>query len=262
MLCSMAACARAMKLPPVPINAKRLILVRHGSVDRAAHDPPIPDGALYGGNLEVPLSAKGEEEAAAAADLIGEFALEHAPDAISLIASSPMKRAMYGAERIREAVSPHRIGGVGIQSYELFKEIDRGEWVNLTREQIEEKWGKDAFDRSVLEPEYGRTFGGEGMGDLTERVLTARDHVLRGVRDGSAAVIVSHMWVTRAMVADAIGETNYMKVDIPTASISVIDYGPESWPPSLATEPAQVPIIGYKPKLASAEASAAEQQAQ
>jgi broad specificity phosphatase PhoE len=182
MLCSMAACARAMKLPPVPINAKRLILVRHGSVDRAAHDPPIPDGALYGGNLEVPLSAKGEEEAAAAADLIGEFAREFAPDAISLIASSPMKRAMYGAERIREAVSPHRIGGVGIQSYELFKEIDRGEWVNLTREQIEEKWGKDAFDRSVLEPEYGRTFGGEGMGDLTERVLTARDHVLRGVR--------------------------------------------------------------------------------
>ena len=82
------------------------------------------------------------------------------------------------------------------------------------------------------------------------------------MRDGSAAVIVSHMWVTRAMVADAIGETNYMEVDIPTASISVIDYGPEAWPPSLATEPAQVPVIGYKPELASAEASAAEQQAQ
>ena len=41
---------------------------------------------------------------------------------------------------------------------------------------------------------------------------------------GGAGVIVSHMWVTRAMVGEALGEANPMNVEIPTASVSVIDY--------------------------------------
>ena len=44
------------------------------------------------------------------------------------------------------------------------------------------------------------------------------------VPTGSAGVIVSHLWVTRAVVGEALGEANPMKVEIPTASISVIDY--------------------------------------
>ena len=251
------ACTRALRLPPTPLDARRLILVRHGSVDRAAHDPPIPDGALYGGNLEVPLSAKGREEAEAAAAVIAEYAA--VGEEVQFVASSPMQRALYGAEKIASAVQKYHIGQVDIATYELFREIDRGPigtgWTMLTREEIAEKWGEDAFDRSCNEADFGRTFGGEGMGDLKERVLTARDFVLKKVRPGGAAVIVSHMWVTRAMVADAIGEDDYQKVNIPTASISVIDYGPEAWPPVLATEPASVPVIGYKPSLEGGEGS-------
>lgn len=261
------ASTHAMRLPPTPLDARRLILVRHGSVDRSAHEPPIPDGALYGGNLEVPLSETGQQEAIAAAKVIADFAADEGADAVQFVASSPMQRAIFGAEKIAAAVQKHHIGQVRVETYELFREIDRGPigtgWTMLTREQIAEKWGDDAFDKSCNDPEYGRTFGGEGMGDLRERVLTARDFVLKKVRPGGAAVIVSHMWVTRAMVADALGEDDIQKVDIPTASISVIDYPPDAWPPAIASEPASVPLIGYKPNLggdAAAEAAAREEQ--
>ena len=49
---------------------RRLILVRHGAVDRERAEPPIRPGAFYGGNVDVPLSALGEAEAVAAARLI------------------------------------------------------------------------------------------------------------------------------------------------------------------------------------------------
>lgn len=252
----------ALTLPPTPFDAKRLILVRHGSVDRAAHEPPIPDGALYGGNLEVPLSAKGKAEAAAAAEVIGQFAADNAPGAVHIIASSPMERAVFGADRIAEAVSPHIIGSIGVSTYPQLKEIDRGDWVNLTREQIAERYGADAFERAALEDEYGRTFNGEGMGDLRERVMVARDFVLQKLRPGAAAVIVSHMWVTRAMVADALGEDNVLNVDIPTASISVLDYGPTAWPTMLAEELPQVPIVGWKPEAEGVTDEASKEQQQ
>ena len=55
-------------------------------------------------------------------------------------------------------------------------------------------------------------------------MLEKRDACLSSLPLGSAGVIVSHMWVTRAMAGEALGEDDPMKVDIPTASISVIDY--------------------------------------
>ena len=41
---------------------------------------------------------------------------------------------------------------------------------------------------------------------------------------GGAGVIVSHMWVTRAMVGEALGEDDPTKVEVPTASVSIVDY--------------------------------------
>merc|ERR1712013_946667 len=99
-----ASSSPLMQLPPIQVDAKRLILVRHGSVSRRDHNPPIQPGALYGGNLEVPLSAKGEQEAASAAAAIGEYVKSSGPDAVQLVTSSPMERAVFGAEAIAAAV--------------------------------------------------------------------------------------------------------------------------------------------------------------
>ena len=241
------ACAFALRLPPTPYDAQRLIIVRHGSVARNLCDPPIAEGALCGG-LEVPLSEQGKAEAAAAAETLAAFAQDNPPAAVQYIASSPVEHAVYGADQIVEAVQPHSIGRLSTATYGGLREIDQGEWVNKTRTQIVAQWGDDAFERAAGEDDYGSTHGGESIGELRERVLTTRDYILKKVRPGSAAVIVSHLWVTRTILADALGDAespvDLLSLDVPAASISVIDYTAESWPPALATSLPDVLSVG------------------
>ena len=94
--------------------------------------------------------------------------------------------------------------------------------------------------------------GGEGFCDLRSRVLEQRDAMLQVVPAGGAGVIVSHMWVTRAMVGEALGEADPMKVDIPTASISVVDYPDGFSAEGLAAGTCGAPTVvsvGFKPAL-------------
>jgi broad specificity phosphatase PhoE len=46
-------------------DMRRLILIRHGAVDRERAEPAIKPGGFYGGNVDVPLSQMGEAEALA-----------------------------------------------------------------------------------------------------------------------------------------------------------------------------------------------------
>ena len=209
----------ALTIPSAPPDSRRLILVRHGAVNREMHNPPIKAGALYGGDLEVPLSELGEAEAVAAAVCIGE----ELGSEVRLVCSSPMLRAIFGANAIAAEVQPRMVGRLDITTYELLREIGRGQWTNLTRDEIAAQWGDDAFDRCAREDDFGRSVGGEGIGDLRERVMVARDYILKKLQPGTAAVVVSHMWVTRTILADALGESNVLNVDVPTASISVVD---------------------------------------
>jgi len=236
-------------VPDVGFDTRRLILVRHGAVNRELSEPPVRAGALYGGNFDVPLSSVGEAEAVAAAKYI---ASQGCGDEVRFVCSSPMARALYGAKAIQAELSPRVIGGLKVETNELLREIDRGDWANLTVAEVEAdpKYGPGAYDRCALEDDYGREVaGGEGMADLRDRVLAARDYVLRGTRPGSASVIVSHMWVTRILLADALGVSNVLEIDVPTASVSIVDYTHGSWPISVADTPAQPRLLGFKPEL-------------
>jgi broad specificity phosphatase PhoE len=242
---SPAACMEPV--PDVGFDMRRLILVRHGTVSRELSDPPVRPGALYGGNYDVPLSPVGEAEAKAAARFIASQAMG---DEVRFICSSPMSRALFGAKAVQSALSPRVIGGLKLETNDLLREIDRGEWANRTVAEVEAdpRYGPGAYDRCAREPDYGREVaGGEGMADLRDRVLAARDYVLRGTRPGSASVVVSHMWVTRILLADALGASDVLQIDVPTASISVVDYPEGSWPSAAAHTAAQARLLGHKP---------------
>lgn len=242
---SPAACVEPV--PDVGYDMRRLILVRHGAVSRELSDPPVRPGALYGGNYDVPLSPAGEAEAEAAARFIASQALG---DEVRFICSSPMSRALYGAKAVQSALRSRVIGGLKLETNELLREIDRGAWANRTVAEVEAdpRYGPGAYDRCALEDDYGREVaGGEGMADLRDRVLAARDYVLRGTRPGSASVMVSHMWVTRVLLADALGAPDVLQIDVPTASVSVVDYPDGSWPSSAAHTPAEARLVGHKP---------------
>ena len=217
----MAASIRStMCISRVSPGFRRLILVRHGAVNREKSDPPIKPGAFYGGNVDVPLSKVGEAEAIAAGTLI---AAQHR-DEVQSIWSSPMRRALFGARVVGTAIAAAAeewSPPMDIETDEAFREIDRGPigigWTDLTPEEIEARDGPNAIERCATEQTLGAwraINGGEGFCDLRQRVLEKRDACLASLAPGSAGVIVSHMWVTRAMVGEALGEANPMKVDM------------------------------------------------
>lgn len=195
------------EFPPIEGSAKRLFMVRHGEVINPGGDRPV-----YYGALDVSLSPLGESEAKAAALYLKQFEID-------LVASSPLSRAVFGAKEILDMQKSDELPFVQLEG---FRELDRGSWCGKTKDEIgtETMARFDACDESVT-PE-----GGESFKVLKERVLKERDVVLDRLQPGKAAVIVSHLQVTRSMLSDAMGipTAQMAGLGIATASITCIDY--------------------------------------
>jgi len=203
-------------LPPISDNAKRIFFVRHGEVINPGGDRPV-----YYGCQDVSLSELGKLEAKAAAVYLSQFGLQN-------IASSPLSRAIFGAEEIlslqRSSVSPKQQKAVII--YDGFTELDRGSWCGKTKEEIGSD-AMDAFDACDLSVTPDR---GESYPALVDRVLAARDALLECTDTGKASALVSHLQVTRSILSDALGiPTNKMAgLKIATASVTCIDFDSSS----------------------------------
>jgi len=177
--------------------------------------------------MDVSLSPLGEMEAIEAASYLSRFHLQH-------VASSPLTRAKFGARQVLARQSPpdEENEGKGTDSNDIivlegFKELDRGSWCGLTKEEIGPDMLArfDACDESVTPGD-----GGESYPTLKSRVIEARDELLRLTEIGRASAIVSHLQVTRAMLSKALGMdvTNMARLKIATASISCVDYCSET----------------------------------
>jgi len=210
--------------------------------------------------VDVPLSGVGEAEALAAAKMIAAEAID-----VQAIWASPMRRAMFGARAVGTALAVAASEQPGaswqppmeIEAFEAFREVDRGPigqgWTDLTGDEIEARDGPNALERFALEQVPGAfksVNGGEGFCDVRSRVLKQRDALLRALPLGSTGIIVSHLWVTRAMVGEALGEENPLNVEIPTASVSTIDY-PDGFTAEAFAEGGcgkpKVLAVGHKP---------------
>ena len=167
---------------------------------------------MYYGALDVSLSSLGEAEAKAAAMSLQQFDLD-------FVVSSPLSRAIFGAEQI---LSLQKNKETAVVKMEGFRELDRGSWCGKTKDEIgpETMEKFDACDESVT-PE-----GGESYSVLKKRVLQDRDEVLDRLPSGRAAAIVSHLQVTRSMLSDALGipTAEMAGLGVATASVTCIDY--------------------------------------
>ena len=182
----------------------RLYLVRHGAV--AAPQP----GMFYGGT-EVPLSAAGEAEARAAAELL-------AGENIDQVVCSSLGRARFGAEAVRTTC-----GLESVVVLDGFREIDRGRWLGLCPEEVRERWPGD-LEAHEADPESWEGHGGESLGRLRDRVLATRDAWLATIAATARVCVVSHLWPTKAMLADVLGWglERWPELEVPTGSVSCI----------------------------------------
>ena len=184
------------------------------------------DRAVYYGAMDVPLSPLGEMEAIEAASYLSRFNLQH-------IAASPLSRAKFGARQVA-AQQPGRSDTMtninttddalsnNIVVFEGFKELDRGTWCGLTKDEI----GHDNLARFDACDESVTPANGESYPTLKMRVLQSRDELLKMTNVGRASAIVSHLQVTRAMLSEALGMdiTEMAGLKVATASITCVDY--------------------------------------
>mmetsp|Transcript_456 Transcript_456/g.935 ORF Transcript_456/g.935 Transcript_456/m.935 type:complete len:300 (-) Transcript_456:8-907(-) len=195
------------ELPLLESSSKRLFLVRHGEVINPGGDRPV-----YYGALDVSLSPLGEAEAEAAAMYLQQFDLD-------LVVSSPLSRAIYGAEQV---LASQKDTEAAVVKMDGFKELDRGSWCGLTKEEI----GVEAMAKFDACDESATPEGGESYNFLKNRVLEDRDKVLERLPAGGTAAIVSHLQVTRSMLSEALGipTAEMAGLGIATASVTCIDY--------------------------------------
>jgi broad specificity phosphatase PhoE len=209
-------------IPPLSKMAKRVYWIRHGEVINPGAGQ---NKSVFYGSMDVPLSPFGQQEAIAA----GKFLSQHEIiGPLSKIYSSNLTRAIYGAEQVRilQQQQQHNEGTpspLEVIQVPGFMELNRGEWCGKTIHEI----GQEQMDKFNNCDESVTPADGESYREFNSRVLQARnDIVLQELDFGQCAAVVSHLQVTRCIVADALQRplNEVSKISIATASITCIDY--------------------------------------
>lgn len=191
----------------------RLYLVRHGEVDPSWH------GRLYGA-LDVPLSERGRREAERVAARLADVPL-------AAVVSSGLQRAEHGAELLRRTRTLPRADDPAL------RELDRGTWAGLTREDLDAR-EPGAFAAWIEAPSSRRPPGGESLADLRARVAPRLAHWAAAC-PGSALAIVTHGWVIRVAVCEALEAPLELapRLDVRTGDIVVLDWSSHDGAPEL-----------------------------
>lgn len=192
----------------------RIVLIRHGQ-------PQQHQGKIFLGQVDIPLSSVGIEEASLAGEkLISE---NISPD---MIYASDLLRAFETAEIISQ-----KLEGVQVVPDKLFREMNMGSWDGEFIEEIKEKFPEEYEKRGEDILNY-RIPGGENFYDLRGRVAREFYRLFMGefqerLKDGGSKdfVLVAHMGVIRSLMAELTQdeEEATWKRPYPTGSVTVIE---------------------------------------
>lgn len=171
----------------------RLFLIRHAEVEE-------PYQRIFGGRIDMGLSPRGREQAAALAGYLRRFRFD-------ALYASPMKRV----QETLTALLPHQ--EVPPCVVEDLKEIDFGDWTGLRWEEVRERFNLSAFDW-LEHLDSGAVPNAETGPQLRRRVTPCLDRVLNTHR-GQAVAVVCHGGVIRIMLA--------ILLDLPLARMAGLD---------------------------------------
>ncbi len=209
-------------IPSLSKTAKRVYWIRHGEV---VNPGAAQNKSVFYGSMDVSLSSFGQQEAIAAGKFLSQ---RDVVGPLSKIYSSNLTRAIYGAEQVRILQQKQEEGSDTSPPLEVtqvpgFMELDRGEWCGKTLQEI----GPEQMDKFNYCDDSVTPLGGESYREFNDRVMKGRnDIVLQQLEFGQCAAVVSHLQVTRCIVADALQRPlqEVSKIPIATASITCIDY--------------------------------------
>ena len=171
--------APTLPLPPAAPPATRLLLIRHAEVEANYQ-------GVFGGRIDMDLSPRGHDQAAALARYLHEKTL-------GAIYDSPMKR-------VQQTLAPFLRNGVPkpVILPDL-REVNFGDWTGLSWDQVQEKFGVSAF--SWLDHlECGGIANAECGEMFRERVEPCLDRIL-AEHAGEQVAIFCHGGVIRMVLS-------------------------------------------------------------
>lgn len=182
-----------------------LLLIRHG-------ESVANLGKYFAGQTDVPLTERGRKQA--------ELTAEHLKDRqIDVFCASPLSRAY---ETGLAAAKHH---GKTVEKVPGLREINGGEWEQLTFEEITLRYPEDA---RVWNENIGlsRPTGGESPEEVQERVYAALELLARE-NSGRVLCIASHGMAIRAFCGRVLGLPMERLKELPfpsNASVTTVEY--------------------------------------
>ena len=186
-----------------------IYLVRHGSVVGA-------ETRRFIGHLDVPLSPRGELEAAALARRLATVKLAAAY-------SSDLSRTRRTAEILS---GPHRLEPVAVPA---LREFAMGRWEGLTAEEIR-ALDPAAFEAWMADVGRFQFPDGESLGDVTARVWPALEAIVER-HAGGTVLVVAHGGPNRIVLCRALGMPleRILSLGQDYAALSIIERNREGW---------------------------------
>lgn len=149
----------------------KLFLIRHGQTR-------WNEEGRYQGDHDIELNQVGIKQAKLAAKYLSRVEFAN-------IYSSPLKRTLFTAERIRGRRD------LDIEVRDDLKEMSFGEWEGLKFHEINEKYHKD-YQNWLEDPYNNRPTGGENFKETTERTTTEINRIVSENIDGTSVAVVAH----------------------------------------------------------------------
>lgn len=203
-------------LPPKGAGA-RLLLVRHGETDWNRQ-------GRFQGQIDIPLNANGQEQAAAAGRFLAGVSLQRAY-------TSSMARPRQTAEAILRSHP-----GVPLTSVSALVEIGHGEWEGRLEQEIAEGW-PELLAAWKVAPDTVQMPGGETIQDVWQRSLAGWQTITASLDPEETALVVAHDAVNKTILCAllGLGPADIWAVKQGNGGVTVIDYphGPEG-PPLVA----------------------------
>jgi probable phosphoglycerate mutase len=191
-----------------------LWIVRHGqsagNVARdEAHAANLQRIAIDGRDVDVPLSALGEQQARALGRWFGDMPEEERPEAVLV---SPYRRALQTAALIREEGGT--AGEEPLCSDERLREKEFGILDGLTTPGVAAMQPEQAEFRRQLGKFYHRPPGGESWADVILRLRSVMDTVSLHHR-GQRVLIVAHQVVVLCLryILETLDEEGILAID-------------------------------------------------
>jgi probable phosphoglycerate mutase len=166
------------------VTPRRLLVWRHGETSYNA-------SRRWQGQLDIPLSDVGREQAAHAAKML-------ASSKFSRIVASDLQRAAETARALADE------SGARLTLDPRFREIDTGQWSGLTADEVRERFG-ESLRRLDAGEDLPRGETGETVAQVAARVTAAVQDVIAGMAPGETVVLVGHGFSGRVLCASLAG---------------------------------------------------------